>query len=360
MSSPLWQDDPPNLRLSDLFEWCASPTFATDVGVAASVPLLVVDLADCVKVSPRVAAKETLAMLPCVLVGRTDDSSKVTPFVASLFDIVLSSEDTCDARFAVAAGADIGSQILSLARRGASNPVASISLALLLRQFFGQELSACLVAESTTYSLLQAGEEFRRWRAQNPRREPSDNTERRVLATQVGGTLAIELTRPKRHNAFDARMRDALTEVLMSVDHATCERIVLSGRGSSFCSGGDLDEFGSNSDPAKAHLFRIAANPTLALARVASKLEADIKGACIGSGLEMASFAHKVAADGSARFSLPEVAMGLIPGAGGTVSIPNRIGRHRAAYLAISGATIHPKIALEWGLIDVLKSDVLR
>ena len=51
-------------------------------------------------------------------------------------------------------------------------------------------------------------------------------------------------------------------------------------------------------------------------------------------------------------FMLPEVGMGLVPGAGGTVSIPRRIGPHRAAYLALSGARLDARTALRWGLVD--------
>jgi enoyl-CoA hydratase/carnithine racemase len=54
-------------------------------------------------------------------------------------------------------------------------------------------------------------------------------------------------------------------------------------------------------------------------------------------------------------FRLPEVAMGLIPGAGGTVSIPRRIGRHRTNWLGISGAVIDAEVALDWGLIDFIE-----
>ena len=52
------------------------------------------------------------------------------------------------------------------------------------------------------------------------------------------------------------------------------------------------------------------------------------------------------------RIRLPEVAMGLVPGAGGTVSIPRRIGRHRTAWLALTGAEIGADQALAWGLVD--------
>ena len=55
-----------------------------------------------------------------------------------------------------------------------------------------------------------------------------------------------------------------------------------------------------------------------------------------------------------ATFLLPEVAMGLVPGAGGTASVPRRIGRHRAAHLALSGRPIGAALALEWGLVDAI------
>ncbi|MDQ6696224.1 MAG: enoyl-CoA hydratase/isomerase family protein, partial [Actinomycetota bacterium] len=54
-------------------------------------------------------------------------------------------------------------------------------------------------------------------------------------------------------------------------------------------------------------------------------------------------------------FRLPELAMGLVPGAGGTVSLPRRIGRHRTAWLALTGASIDAPTALDWGLVDTIE-----
>ena len=61
-----------------------------------------------------------------------------------------------------------------------------------------------------------------------------------------------------------------------------------------------------------------------------------------------------VAAPGT-TFRLPEVSMGLVPGAGGTASIPARIGRHRTAYMALSGAAVTAQTALGWGLVDSVR-----
>ena len=71
----------------------------------------------------------------------------------------------------------------------------------------------------------------------------------------------------------------------------------------------------------------------------------------------MAAFAHRVVADPTTRIALPEVGLGLMPGAGGTVSLPRRIGRHRTMWLALTGATIGAEVALAWGLVDQLSPD---
>ena len=70
----------------------------------------------------------------------------------------------------------------------------------------------------------------------------------------------------------------------------------------------------------------------------------------------MPAFARQVVAAEDAFFQLPEVAMGLVPGAGGTVSIPRRIGRQRTAYLALSGLRVDAATAHRWGLIDEIRA----
>ena len=80
-----------------------------------------------------------------------------------------------------------------------------------------------------------------------------------------------------------------------------------------------------------------------------------LHGACIGAGIEMAAFAGRVVAHPEAVISLPEVGLGLIPGAGGTVSLPRRIGRHRTAELALTGRPIDAATAHRWGLVDAIE-----
>ncbi|MFN3798403.1 MAG: enoyl-CoA hydratase/isomerase family protein, partial [Sphingobium yanoikuyae] len=77
----------------------------------------------------------------------------------------------------------------------------------------------------------------------------------------------------------------------------------------------------------------------------------------VGSGLEMAAFAGQITASADAWFHLPELAMGIIPGAGGCVSLSRRIGRQRAALMILSGKRINARTALGWGLVDTIMDD---
>jgi enoyl-CoA hydratase/carnithine racemase len=215
-----------------------------------------------------------------------------------------------------------------------------------------------LVTESLAYSTLQGGPEFARWLAERgPARMPDIADP--VQAERDGNTLRIAFNRPQRHNAFSTDARAALLEALTVAQlDPSVDEVVLTGNGPSFCSGGDLAEFGTFSDPASAHLARTRYSPALALDAVTARLgqacRAEVRGQVLGSGLEMAAFCGLVVAGPDAIFGLPELSLGLLPGAGGTVSVTRRIGRWRTAYLVFSGQTIDPAIARVWGLVDAI------
>jgi hypothetical protein len=236
----------------------------------------------------------------------------------------------------------------------AANPNAVITLVQLLRTSGRLDVDRALVAESLAYSTLLGGAEFARWRAARPAREPRRSATP-VTVADDGATLTITLNRPEVHNAYDAATRDALTDALRSASMLAGERRVeLRGNGPSFCSGGDLVDFGTSDDLTRAHLIRTARAPGLLLHRLGARATAHVHGACIGAGIELPAFCAQVTAHRDAIFQLPEVAMGLIPGAGGTVSIPRRIGRRRTALLAVTGRVLDASTARQWGLVDAL------
>jgi hypothetical protein len=261
---------------------------------------------------------------------------------AALCDVVLTPDDPAlDAR--------LGAVLDSVERA----PLAAAALVSLLRGQPGRPLDDGLLLESAVYSALQAGPEHRAWRAATPKRPlPPPGDRLPVLVEREGDTLRVTLDRPDRHNAYSAAMRDGLLEALDVALLDPALRVELRGAGPSFCSGGDLDEFGDAADPGTAHLVRLGASAARVLAGLSPRVTVHLHGACMGAGIELPAFAGRVVAAPDVRIALPELGLGLVPGAGGTVSLPARIGRHRTALLALTGEIIDAPTALEWGLVD--------
>jgi enoyl-CoA hydratase/carnithine racemase len=276
-----------------------------------------------------------LATLPAVVVGT---STTASPAGAELVDVVVPPDgDELDATVAAVT----------------ATPRAATALALVLRGSEARSVADGLQLESAVYGTLQAGPEFAAWRATHAVHPPRPEVGPAVAVHRDGDRLDLVLNRPAVRNALDARMRDELVAGLaIAASDATVAAVRLRGAGPTFCAGGDLDEFGSRPDVATAHLVRMTRSPARAMAAVSHKVVAELHGSCIGSGIELPAFAARVVARPDTVVGLPEVSLGLIPGAGGTVSLPRRIGRHRTASLALTGRTIDAVTALEWGLVD--------
>lgn len=235
-------------------------------------------------------------------------------------------------------------------------PVAATSLALHLRAVARRSVEDGLVAESALYSALQAGPEHRAWREATPRRDrprpTGDHGPLRVA--RHDDVLVLTLDRPEVRNALSAGLRDALLAALAVAEADADLRVELRGAGPAFCAGGDRDEFGTTPDPATAHGVRLRASVGAVLHRLAARTTVHLHGATVGAGIELAAFAGRVTAAPDTAIALPEVGLGLIPGAGGTVSLPARIGRHRTAWLALTGRSVDAPTAHAWGLVDHL------
>jgi enoyl-CoA hydratase/carnithine racemase len=253
----------------------------------------------------------------------------------------------------VPGGPDLAGALSRLRTAVERSPRAAIACGQLVRQTAGLDTASGLAAEAAAYSLLLGGPEFARWlgargapRRRHPPAEP-------VRVSRDGGQLSIVLNDPARRNAFSARMREALLDALLvGAADETVESVELSGAGPAFCSGGDLEEFGVATDLVAAYLVRLSRAPWRVIDRMAAKVTVTAHGACVGAGVEMAAYAGRVVAAEDAFFALPEVGMGLVPGAGGSVSVPRRIGRWRAAWLMLTGDRLPAQTALRWGLVD--------
>jgi len=271
------------------------------------------------------------------------------------FDILLSTAPAAPRPWVSVAAAQLDDLVAELAAAAARTPVAAAVMAQVLRLGAGLAFNEALILESLAYSTLLAGAEFRAWRAGTPVRTRAPSEGPRVRLAREDGVLVVAFARSEARNAVDAAMRDELVEALAfaAVDPEQTP-VLLTGDGPSFSAGGDLDEFGKATDPAAAHTIRVAQSPTRLLRELGQRGSARVHGACIGAGIEIPAAAARVTATPDAWFRLPEVAMGLIPGAGGTASIPRRIGRERTCFMALSGRAIDVSTALAWGLVDAV------
>jgi enoyl-CoA hydratase len=232
-------------------------------------------------------------------------------------------------------------------------PLAAMTLVQVLRATDLLPIAQALLVESMGFATLQAGPEFRAWLAARERVRSGGSAGPPLRIERAGATLTITLARPQRRNALSIEMRDALVEALdLVASDPAIETAVIEADGPDFCAGGDLAEFGSAPDPASAHAVRSTRMPAAALVACRHRVDFRLHGACIGAGAELAAFGRRVTAAPDTWFRLPELGFGLIPGAGGCVSLVRRIGRQRTAWLAISGERIDAATALAWGLVD--------
>lgn len=322
------------------------------LGVTAGRPFVAVALDGAAVTALREADPEDLALPGCVVVGVAPAASPAA-LQPNPPDLDLLLTDLPDPPAPWVGCADLGAAVARLEATCRRSPLAATALVELLRFSPRLPVPHALVAESLTYAMLQAGPEHQRWLAARPRRTRPLPSGPAVRMERRGDELWVVLDRPEVHNAYNAAMRDGLVEALqLAVLDPTVRTLHLTGAGPSFCSGGDLDEFGSAPDPATAHAVRMAAGAAPWLHRCADRVRAEVHGACIGAGLELAALAGRVVATHDAAFSLPEVGMGLVPGAGGTASLPRRAARQRVAYLALTGEAVGARTAADWGLVD--------
>ena len=167
------------------------------------------------------------------------------------------------------------------------------------------------------------------------------------------GLAHITLNRPAQLNAFNVQMRDDLFAILTEL-HANpdLDAVLITGAGErAFCAGADLTEFGSTPSRVIAREARYLRDVWSLLRSLPVPTVAAMHGFAIGSGLEMALCCDFRIAAEDTRFRLPEVALGMIPFATGSQSLPRVIGRAQALDLLLTSRWFDSEEALRTGLI---------
>ena len=183
-----------------------------------------------------------------------------------------------------------------------------------------------------------------------------------ILYRKEGNIAEIALNRPRRLNAYNMQMRDDMHQALEAVrDDSDVRCLVLRGEGErAFCAGADLTEFGSAPSRVIARQVRWERDVWGLFLSLDKPIVAAMHGFVIGSGLEMAMLCDIRIASEDAVFGLPEAALGMLPAAGGTQTIPRMVGRSRALEAFLSNERIDAAGALEAGLTHrVVAKDAL-
>lgn len=316
-------------------------------------PLAVVDLDSAGDAAELAAACAAAQASTAVLVGVTGSPGGRTAGLRAALAVTLSPEDGGDRT--VVAAADPAGAAAALAGQAADRPLATVAAAWLLRQTAALGVGDGLRCESAAYSMLLAGPEFARWlERRGPPRAALRGDGDPVLVRRTGDRLEVRLTRERRRNAVSAVMRDRLVEAFSVAVADPRLRVELTGAGPDFSAGGDLDEFGTAPGPVAAHVIRTERSVGWLIHSCRSRVTARLHGSAAGAGIELPAFAGRVVAHPATRIVLPELSFGLVPGAGGTVSVTRRIGRWRTAWLILSGEWIDADTARRWGLADAI------
>ncbi|WP_247776685.1 enoyl-CoA hydratase/isomerase family protein [Bradyrhizobium sp. CW1] len=169
-----------------------------------------------------------------------------------------------------------------------------------------------------------------------------------IVQTELHNKIAVITINSPPVNALSARVRDGLLESFQRFLASEADAVVLICEGRTFIAGADIKELGNH--PTGASLFQIQT----AIENSTKPVVAAIHGAALGGGLEVALCAHYRVAVASAKLGLPEVALGLIPGAGGTQRLPRLVGVENALDIVTSGRHLSAMEALGMGLVDEL------
>jgi len=175
-----------------------------------------------------------------------------------------------------------------------------------------------------------------------------------VELVRDGGVARIFLNRPHKVNALDSALLDALAACLEGLaGDETLRVVVLAGRGRAFCAGADVHELAAL-EPRSARDFAARIHRACdAARRLPVPVVAQLHGAVIGAGLELAAACDlRIAAEGT-RFAMPEVRLG-IPSVVEAALLPRLVGSGRAAWLVLTGEPIDAQRAYDWGLIEVV------
>ena len=181
---------------------------------------------------------------------------------------------------------------------------------------------------------------------------------RHVLVEQPDpGLLVVTLNRPEVHNALNTAtvedLRTIFGPLAFTPDELRC--VILTGAGDkAFSAGGDLKERQGMSDDAWRAQHAIIEESAYSIMNASIPVIAAVNGIAFGGGCELALCCDFIYATRDARFALPEVTRGIMPGAGATQNLPRAVGARRANEIIMTGKPFSAEDAQRWGMVNEL------
>ncbi len=175
------------------------------------------------------------------------------------------------------------------------------------------------------------------------------------LAVDERGVAVVTLTRPEVHNSFNTAMADRLLAIAAEISaNADIGAVVVAGAGGkAFCAGADIAEFGALTSPDQFHGFiRHLGRAVEAIAALPQVVIAAVEGVAFGGGCELAMACDLRVVSSKARFGLPEVKLGLLPGLGGTQRAQRLLPRSVALRLLVTGEPLTAEDGFRYGFCE--------
>lgn len=175
---------------------------------------------------------------------------------------------------------------------------------------------------------------------------------------------SVTFNRPDFLNVYNLQMRDELFEVLGAIkDDQDLKVVIFKGAGEkAFCAGADLSEFLTAPSPVIARQVRFSRDIWKLFLSLPQPLIAALHGFVLGSGIEIALCCDIRIASKDAKFGLPEPALGIIPAAGATQTLPRVIGKVKSLEMLLTNRWLNSEEALETGLVNkvVEKQELIK
>lgn len=177
--------------------------------------------------------------------------------------------------------------------------------------------------------------------------------------SEISGHVAVlTLDRPKALNALNRELMALLTAALAEADdNPSVRAIVLTGSERAFCAGADISQIQGIEPGDLLARDGFAREPFDTLASMRTPIIAAVRGLALGGGCEIALACDFVIAGESAQFGVPEVSLGVIPGAGGTQRLVHAIGKPKAMKMLLTGDTVSAEEACVSGLVAEVTPD---